>query len=137
MSKWYGIDRKPNKKLIIYFEQLHVPPEPQNLGVLLIEFFELYGVNFNYFKTGICVTDGGSYFSKEEAQRNMTCGYQTNLLCIQDPLNSKVDIGKSSYGFMQVRKAFHYAYTVLCQGVLTRLEQDNKEIMRYVVISYE
>lgn len=37
-----------------------------NLGVLLIEFFELYGNNFNYFNTGISVRDGGSYFSKQE-----------------------------------------------------------------------
>lgn len=103
-----------------------MPPEPQNLGVLLIEFFELYGVNFNYFKTGICVTEGGSYFSKEEAQRKMATGYQTNLLCIQDPLNASLDIGKSSYGFMEVRKALHYAYTMLCQGVLTRLGHCNK-----------
>lgn len=28
-----------------------------NLGVLLIEFFELYGRKFNYVKTGICVKD--------------------------------------------------------------------------------
>ena len=37
-----------------------------NLGVLFIEFFELYGRHFNYVKTGIRVKDGGSYVSKEE-----------------------------------------------------------------------
>lgn len=37
-----------------------------NLGVLLIEFFELYGVNFNYVNVGIRVRDGGSYFNKQE-----------------------------------------------------------------------
>lgn len=37
-----------------------------NLGVLLIEFFELYGINFNYSNVGITVKDGGSYFNKPE-----------------------------------------------------------------------
>lgn len=37
-----------------------------NLGVLLIEFLELYGRNFNYVNTGIRVKDGGTYISKEE-----------------------------------------------------------------------
>jgi non-canonical poly(A) RNA polymerase PAPD5/7 len=37
-----------------------------NLGVLLIEFFELYGRKFNYLKTGIRIKGDGSYISKEE-----------------------------------------------------------------------
>jgi DNA polymerase sigma len=37
-----------------------------NLGVLLIEFFELYGRKFNYLKTGIRIKGEGSYISKEE-----------------------------------------------------------------------
>lgn len=37
-----------------------------NLGVLLIEFLELYGRNFNYVKTGIRIKEGGTYISKEE-----------------------------------------------------------------------
>lgn len=37
-----------------------------NLGILLIEFLELYGKKFNYMKTAIRVSEGGSYISKEE-----------------------------------------------------------------------
>ena len=44
---------------------LQVPPDGDcNLGILLIEFFELYGLNFNYQSTGISTLDGGSYFNK-------------------------------------------------------------------------
>jgi DNA polymerase sigma len=39
-----------------------------NLGVLLIEFFELYGRKFNYLKTGIRIKGDGSYISKEEVR---------------------------------------------------------------------
>ena len=37
-----------------------------NLGVLLIEFFELYGRHFNYLRTGIRIKDGGNYMVKDE-----------------------------------------------------------------------
>ncbi|XP_071812498.1 terminal nucleotidyltransferase 4B-like isoform X2 [Apostichopus japonicus] len=95
--------------MIVSFLQLHVPPEPINYGVLLIEFFELYGVNFNYFKTGITVENGGSYFPKEDASF-MTDRF--SLLCLKDPLNN-------------VRKAFHYAYQVLTQAVVPHIDQES------------
>ena len=37
-----------------------------NLGVLLIEFFELYGRKFNYMMTAIRIKNGGNYISKQE-----------------------------------------------------------------------
>ncbi|PIK48713.1 putative non-canonical poly(A) RNA polymerase PAPD5 [Apostichopus japonicus] len=108
--------------MIVSFLQLHVPPEPVNYGVLLIEFFELYGVNFNYFKTGITVENGGSYFPKEDASF-MTDRF--SLLCLKDPLNNGVDLGRNSFGFMEVRKAFHYAYQVLTQAVVPHIDQES------------
>ena len=62
--------------------------EMANLGVLLIEFFELYGKKFNYLKAGIRVRDGGSYVRKDDILRQMETGYKPSLLCIEDPLNT-------------------------------------------------
>lgn len=56
-----------------------------NIGVLLIEFFELYGRHFNYLKTGIRIKDGGCYVAKDDVQRNMD-GYRPSMLYIEDPL---------------------------------------------------
>ncbi len=39
-------------------------PNNDNLGVLLIEFFELYGIKFNFYKVAICVNHGGEYVLK-------------------------------------------------------------------------
>ena len=58
-----------------------------NLGVLLIEFFELYGRRYNYFVTGLRIRDGGAYVRKEDLLQNMDNGYKQSLLCIEDPLN--------------------------------------------------
>lgn len=92
--------------MVISFLQLHPRPEKFNstncLGVLLIEFFELYGRKFNYMQTGIRVKDGGCYINKEEMQKEMVDGHRPSLLCIEDPLTPSNDIGRSSYGVLQV-----------------------------------
>mgnify|MGYP001133510738 CR=1 FL=1 len=54
-----------------------------NLGALLTEFMHLYGVTFNYFTVGICVREGGHYFSKVEREwYDLARPYQ---ICIEDP----------------------------------------------------
>lgn len=94
--------------MCISFLQLHPRPEHvhehSNLGVLLIEFFELYGRKFNYMNTGIRIKDGGCYINKEEMQKDMTDGHRPSLLCIEDPLLRTNDIGRSSYGILQVSR---------------------------------
>uniref|UniRef100_U5ETV5 polynucleotide adenylyltransferase n=1 Tax=Corethrella appendiculata TaxID=1370023 RepID=U5ETV5_9DIPT len=106
--------------MCISFLQLHPRAnfnQTTNLGVLLLEFLELYGRKFNYMKTGISVKNGGRYIPKEELQREMVDGHRPSLLCIEDPLTPGNDIGRSSYGALQVKQAFEYAYIVLIHAV--------------------
>uniref|UniRef100_A0A182VWK7 polynucleotide adenylyltransferase n=1 Tax=Anopheles minimus TaxID=112268 RepID=A0A182VWK7_9DIPT len=105
--------------MCISFLQQHrqKPNNYSNLGVLLIEFFELYGRKFNYMKIGISVKSG-RYIPKEELQREMIDGHRPSLLCIEDPLTPGNDIGRSSYGALHVKQAFDYAYISLVQAVL-------------------
>ncbi|XP_030621713.1 terminal nucleotidyltransferase 4B [Chanos chanos] len=107
--------------MAVSFLQLHYREDAcdpnTNIGVLLIEFFELYGRNFNYLKTGIRIKDGGSYVAKDEVQKSMLDGYRPSMLYIEDPLQPGNDVGRSSYGAMQVKQAFDYAYTVLSHAV--------------------
>ena len=73
-----------------------------NLGVLLIEFFELYGRHFNYLKTGIRVKNGGAYVPKDDIQREMENGYRPSLLCIEDPLNPGTASSKECYVYILI-----------------------------------
>lgn len=66
-----------------------------NYGVLLIEFFELYGRHFNYLKTGIRIKDGGSYVAKDEVQKSMLDGYRPSMLYIEDPLQPGILINQN------------------------------------------
>lgn len=82
--------------LAVSFLQMHpkirrgeIDPE-KNLGVLVMEFFELYGWRFNYDEVGISLREGGTYFSKR--QRGWHADYKRNMLCVEDP----ADPSKSS-----------------------------------------
>uniref|UniRef100_A0A8C4QPP4 Terminal nucleotidyltransferase 4A n=1 Tax=Eptatretus burgeri TaxID=7764 RepID=A0A8C4QPP4_EPTBU len=119
--------------MIVSFLQLHPRSDAKspraNLGVLLIEFFELYGRHFNYLKTGIRIKDGGCYIAKDDMQKEMD-GYRPSMLYIEDPLMPTNDVGRSSYGAMQVKQAFDSAYLILSHAVspLTRFYPHREQI---------
>jgi len=104
--------------LTVSFLQLHPRVDVRkekdvNLGVLLMEFFELYGRNFNYQKIGVKIKNGGCYVSKDEVAKELTNGEYPALLCIEDPVTLACDIGRSSYGILRVKEAFEYAFNVV------------------------
>lgn len=57
-----------------------------NNAILLIEFFELYGCNFNYHRVGIRIKNGGSYVPKQHLANHMT-GTAPSFISIEDPVN--------------------------------------------------
>ncbi|KAI1288935.1 hypothetical protein EDD11_009529 [Mortierella claussenii] len=116
--------------MILSFLQMHpqiqtqkMDPE-ENLGVLLIEFFELYGICFNYAKVGLNVREGGSYFEKHSAPTHGRQSYgrggsELLLSCI-DPNDPDNDTGKSSYNLRKIREVFVGAYGTLTNAVQKR-----------------
>jgi non-canonical poly(A) RNA polymerase PAPD5/7 len=75
--------------LLVETKQLHpklrrgdIDPE-ENLGTLLVEFFELYGRNYSFDEVGISIRRGGSYFSKKS--RGWYNSQRPFLLSIEDP----------------------------------------------------
>eukprot|EP01137_Pigoraptor_chileana_P013615 Opistho-2@67330 len=88
-----------------------LPTQQSNLGVSLIEFFELYGKDFNYIRTGISVRNGGSYFPK--ADRGWYDPFKPSLLAIEDPHQQDNDISRNSFAIAFVRQAFRHGYDTL------------------------
>lgn len=111
--------------LLVSFLQLHprhaaTDPNTTNLGILLMEFFELYGRHFNYMKTGILVEGGGVYITKDDIQTQ-------DFLYIKDPSNTRLDCNdpksnaaRGCFGMFQVRQAFEYAFLRLNSAMLSR-----------------
>ncbi|KAG2154089.1 hypothetical protein DEU56DRAFT_437181 [Suillus clintonianus] len=90
----------------------------KNLGVLVMEFFELYGCYFNYAEVGISVRNGGSYFSKR--QRGWYDFTKKNLLSIEDPTDPSNDISKGSYGIAKVRQTLAGAHGIMTSMAFMR-----------------
>eukprot|EP00978_Attheya_sp_CCMP212_P039763 scaffold210037_cov61-Attheya_sp.AAC.2 len=86
-----------------------------NLGALLLEFFELYGVDFNYVTTGISVQNDGSYFAKGASVRRENF-WQSNRpfsLALENPLEPIVDVGRASFRIQMVQRSFEVAFRIL------------------------
>jgi len=93
----------------------------ENLGVLLIEFFQLYGHRFMYDECGISVRAGGFYFNKSlRGWQNVSQPY---LLCIEDPQDTANDVSRGSYGIMKVKKTLAGAFEVLSSTMCVRAGQ--------------
>ncbi|KAJ2161966.1 hypothetical protein GGF46_001062 [Coemansia sp. RSA 552] len=87
----------------------------KNLGVLLIEFFELYGKRFNYDNVCVSVAGRGKYINKK------TKGFhnhnQPYLLAIEDPCDATNDVTKGTYGINSIKHNFSGAYDLLNNAI--------------------
>ncbi|KAI8928431.1 hypothetical protein BC831DRAFT_510065 [Entophlyctis helioformis] len=83
-----------------------------NLGVLLIEFFELYGKYFSFQHLGIGLSTDGVYYFEKYASSVGSFGRPSPLSLI-DPNDSSNDVGRGSYNFHLVRQEFGRAYNLL------------------------
>lgn len=119
--------------LIVSFLQHHprvrADSEDANLGILLTEFFELYGRNFNYTKVGINVDGTGSYFNKMEH------GMNESTLCIIDPADPTNNVGRVCFGLWNVKCAFEHAFVTLSHALINTKDQHptNKTILSLIV----
>lgn len=73
-----------------------------NLGLLLVEFFKFYGLDFNYFTTVISVRNDGFFFPKGERKEVFWNDGRSNLLALENPLDPSSDVGKPSFRFQMV-----------------------------------
>ncbi|OCF40096.1 hypothetical protein I317_06109 [Kwoniella heveanensis CBS 569] len=113
--------------LVISFLQVHpklrrseLDPE-ENLGTLLVEFFELYGRNFNYQDVGLSIRKGGYYYLK--SSRGWLRPNQSFLLSIEDPQDRDNDISGGSFGIRQVKNTLAGAYELLLMRLFERAEE--------------
>ncbi|CAG8496645.1 6891_t:CDS:2 [Funneliformis caledonium] len=130
--------------MMLSFFQMHpfirngtLIPNDDNLGVLLIEFFELYGLKFNFFNIAIRVNRGGEYVLKNNESWTTKNPY-TNI-CIQDPSDPDNDIARSTRNtdiiFSYFEKAFRRL--VVRVGSLERKyhNQDEEMIIEESILS--
>eukprot|EP00056_Hartaetosiga_gracilis_P004280 m.73549 g.73549 ORF g.73549 m.73549 type:complete len:436 (+) comp11774_c0_seq5:67-1374(+) len=111
--------------LVLSFLQrrpLRVDDKKVNLGVLLIEFFELYGLNFNFSRVGIRVNGHGSYFDK--VKKGWVNRRTTEMMSIENPTNSDHDVTGNAFATAAIREVFAHAYSVLSSCMYERRPSD-------------
>ncbi|PRQ31304.1 putative polynucleotide adenylyltransferase [Rosa chinensis] len=83
----------------------------QNLGVLLVNFFDFYGRKLNTSDVGVSCKGTGTFFSKNS--KGFTNKGRPFLIAIEDPQAPENDVGKNSFNYFQIKSAFAMAYTTL------------------------
>lgn len=94
-------------------------PSVYNLGCLLVEFLELYGMDLNYMTTGISVRHDGFYFAKGATDRREAY-YMPNRpfsLAVENPLDPAMDVGKGSFKIQTIQRSFEVAFKMLLAHV--------------------
>ncbi|GFS80179.1 terminal nucleotidyltransferase 4B [Nephila pilipes] len=97
--------------LIVSFLQGHHRPkcDPSvNLGTLLLEFFEHYGINFNYEKVSIHFQEDCLY--KPRFRKG-------NFLSVEDPLVEGHDVAKGTYLMHLLKRSFQNSFHMLSKVV--------------------
>ncbi|BGP18422.1 hypothetical protein JCM10213_001669 [Rhodosporidiobolus nylandii] len=110
--------------LVISFLQLHpriqtssVNPN-RNLGLLFVEFLELYGKHFNYDEAGITLRGRGGYYNKHD--KGWYRAQQPYLLSIEDPNDPQNDVSGGSHAIIRVRQTFAGGFDTITATLLHR-----------------
>jgi len=106
--------------VLSYWQLRPLKPENPNLGVMLLEYFELYGKNFHYAVLGISIRNGGSYFQRDTRSFTNHPHGHDQLLCIENPMDHNLDVSSGSYAMDSVRESFAHAYALLSSAAATR-----------------
>lgn len=88
------------------------------LGKLLLKFLDYYGRKFDYFKYGISVWGNGAVLEKSRLQESFGDGCRwLSALTIEDPITPTNDVGRSSFGALDVKHCFEMAFLKLSKLV--------------------
>ncbi len=105
-----------------------------NLGAMLLDFFELYGENFNYLTVGISTEGTGAYFPKGHPNFKKDFYNQQRPLtvAIENPVERGADVGKATFRIDKIRRAFQTAFAIL-RARVTRPYSGNGSILKEVI----
>ncbi|CCD26180.2 non-canonical poly(A) polymerase PAP2 NDAI_0G04030 [Naumovozyma dairenensis CBS 421] len=85
----------------------------ENLGVLLVEFFELYGKNFGYDDIAITTANGYPIYLPKSDWKGLQQLRSSFSLAIQDPGDATNNISRGSFNLRDIKKAFAGAFDLL------------------------
>lgn len=106
-----GISTNTLQNMLIFIIQQSPIEDQPHVGKLVMNFFKIFGSNFNYVTTGISIREGGRLFSRidndRQSWKNPMC------LCIEDPQIPGQFLGENCYECGKFRNACYRAFRAL------------------------
>lgn len=105
-----------------------------NLGSLLVDFFEFYGMDLNYITTGISVRNDGHYFAKGERDKKAVFWQPSRpfSLAIENPLDPTMDVGAGAYRIQMIQRIFQHSFQTLLAFVAEPRETTDSILARII-----
>ncbi|KAL3763556.1 hypothetical protein ACHAW5_008099 [Stephanodiscus triporus] len=105
-----------------------------NLGSLLLDFLELYGVDFNYVTTGISVRHDGYYFPKGLKERRESFWQPSRPfgIAMENPLDPTADVGAGAFRMQMIQRIFGHAFRTLLAYVSEPAEPTDSILARII-----
>ena len=105
-----------------------------NLGSLLMEFLELYGVDYNYITTGISVRHDGYYFAKggQDVKNPFWQPTRPFSIAMENPLDPTSDVGAGAFKMQMIQRIFGHAFKTLLAYVSEPYERTNSILARII-----
>lgn len=103
-----------------------------NLGALLLDFFELYGQNFDYERVGIRTENGGKCVPRNELPCGLVDG-QFRVVCVEDAICPWQNAASATFRGSDIKKAFSDSYVTLSMALQNVTNQQNTKIFGRVV----
>ena len=75
------------------------------MGVLLVDFFRLFGRSLNNEDVGISCADGGYFFNKVDTEKDQP--QRSYMLSVEDPADPENDLCRGSWNFIKVAAGIH------------------------------
>ncbi|KAI3988368.1 hypothetical protein MKX01_012157 [Papaver californicum] len=113
-----------------YVQDRRASPE-HNLGILLINFFDIYGRKLNIHDVGVSCENSGTFFLK--TNRGFLNEDRPYLLSVEDPQAPENDIGRNSFNFAQIRSAFGMAFSMLTSSKSILALGPNRSILGTII----
>ncbi|CCF56271.1 hypothetical protein KAFR_0A08370 [Kazachstania africana CBS 2517] len=85
----------------------------ENLGVLLIDFFELYGKNFAYDEVALSFISGYPSYMPKSNWGSLPPSRSSFTLAIQDPGDASNNLSRGSFNVRDIKKSFSGAFELL------------------------
>jgi len=100
-------------------------PSHPDLGDYLLSFLWLYGFTFPYATLGISLHTG--YFRKADHPAQWSHRHNPQLLCLENPKDSQIDLGFKVFRFQQIRVLFTQLYNALVKAAEASGQQQQQQ----------